>query len=126
MLDQFKAMGAIAGLLKNKEKLKESGDRLKEKIAGMSATGTAGGGAVRVTVGGQMKVTQVSISPAAVAGMAMSGEAAEQSRRMVETMVAEAANDALERVRAMIQTEVQREAAELGLPDMPGMDRLLG
>lgn len=126
MFDQFKAMGAMAGLLKNKEKLQEAGDRLKQKIAGMSATGTAGGGAVRITVSGQLHVTSVSLSPAAVAGMAMSGEAADQSRRMVEALIAEATNDALDRVRGMIQSDVQREAQELGLPDVPGLDRLLG
>jgi DNA-binding protein YbaB len=126
MFDQFKAMGAVAGLLKNKEKLKEVGERLREKIAGMSATGTAGGGAVRITVAGNMKVTDVELSPAAVAGMAMGGESAEQSRLMVESLIAEATNDALTRVQVMVREEVARESRELGLPDIPGMDKLLG
>jgi len=126
MFDQFKTMGALAGLLKNKEKLKEVGDRLREKIAGMSATGTSGGGAVRVTVAGTMKVQRVEISPAAVAGIAMGGNAGEQSRQMAESLIAEATNDALTRVQMMVRDEVSRESAELGLPDIPGMDRLLG
>lgn len=126
MFDQFKAMGAVAGLLKNKEKLKEVGDRLREKIAGMSATGASGGGAVRVTVSGSMKVQRVEISPAAVAGIAMGGDSGDQSRRMVENLIEEATNDALSRVQMMVRDEVARESAELGLPDIPGMDKLLG
>lgn len=126
MFDQFKAMGAVAGLLKNKEKLKEVGDRLREKISGLSATGTSGGGAVRVTVSGAMKVSSVEISPAAVAGIAMGGTAGEQSRRMVESLITEATNDALTRVQILVRDEVSRESSELGLPDLPGLDKLLG
>jgi len=125
MIDQFKAMGAIAGLLKNKEKLKETGERLKQTIAGMSATGTAGGGAVRVTVSGTMRVTSVELSPAVIAGFALQGDAAEQTRAMVESLIAEAANDALQSVQAMVHAEVARQSQELGLPDLPGLDKLL-
>ena len=125
MIDQFKAMGALAGLLKNKEKLKEAGERLKETIAGMSATGTAGGGAVRVTVSGLMRVTAVELSPAVIAGFSLQGDAADQTRAMVESLIADATNDALQSVQAMVHAEVARQSQELGLPDLPGLDKLL-
>ncbi len=122
MFDQMKTMGAIAGLMKNKDKLKELGERFQEKLERMEVTGTAGGSAVRVTVSGKMRVLGVHLDPALIAGL----EVGEGGRAMAQSLIEEATNEALVRVQGMIRDEAQRMAEELGLPEIPGMDRLLG
>lgn len=122
MFDQIKAMGALAGLMKNKDRLQDAVRQFQQSLEGMSATGAAGGGAVRVTVTGKMKVTQVMIDPGVAAGMGRD----EASRKMAEALIVEAANDALGRVQLMARDEAGRQARELGLPELPGLEGLLG
>lgn len=121
MFDNLKAMGAVAGLLKNKEKLREVTERFQEKLERMSVTGVAGGSAVRVTVSGKMKVTEVFLDPALIAGL----QAGDGGREMAQALIAEATNDAITRVQSMVRDEAEREAQELGLPGLPGLDGLL-
>lgn len=122
MLDQFKAMGAVAGLMKNKEKLREVGERFQATLERINVTGSSGGGAVRVSVSGKLRVTDVHLDPALIAGLGTG----EGGRAMAQALVAEAANDALQRAQAVIREEADRLARELGLPELPGMDRLFG
>ena len=67
MLD-FKKMGAIAGLLQNKDRLIEAGQRIRRGLDERPAEGEAGGGAVRAWVDGSLKITRVEMSPAVLAG----------------------------------------------------------
>jgi DNA-binding protein YbaB len=122
MFDQMKAMGAVAGLLRNKEKMREIGDRVREGMDRLSVTGSSGGGAVRVTVSGRMRVTGVALDPAVIAGLGTG----DGGRAMVESLVKDATNEALERAQAVMQEEIRRIAREFDLPDIPGMDRMLG
>ncbi len=111
MFDQMKSMGAIAGLLKNKEKLAEAGARVRRKLDDNPAIGEAGGGAVRVTVGGEMKVSRVEIAPAVIAGMTTGAAAVVQ----IEDLIAEATNDALKRAQERLREAIDREAKDLGI-----------
>lgn len=122
MLDQFKAMGAVAGLLKDKERLREIADAFKAKLERIRVEGESGGGAVRVTVSGQMRVTNVHLDPALIAGLrADEGN----GREMAQALIEEATNDALAKAQMLVQQEAQRQAEELGLPSIPGMASLL-
>ena len=111
MFEQMKAMGAIAGLLKNKDKLAEAAARVKQTLDERPVVGEAGGGAVRVTVGSEMKVSRVEIAPAVVAGMSAGAAAVQQ----IEDLIAEATNDALKRAQERVKEAIDREAAELGI-----------
>lgn len=118
MLEQMKAMGAIAGLLKNKERLREVGEKAKARIDAARLTGEAGGGAVRVVVTGRMQVISVHIDPAAASAIG-SG-----AREDVERLIADATNDALQKAQELLKAEAARAADELGLPetaDLRGM-----
>jgi DNA-binding YbaB/EbfC family protein len=123
MFENMKAMGAIAGLMKNKERLKELGEEFRAKLARMSAEGSAGGGAVRVTVSGQLRVQQVHLDPAVIAGLQTEGSG---GKAMVESLIADATNEAMNRIQVMVSEEARKMAEELGLPDMPGIQNLLG
>ncbi|MEM1167491.1 MAG: YbaB/EbfC family nucleoid-associated protein [Planctomycetota bacterium] len=119
MFDQFKAMGAIAGLMRDKERLAELAEEFKGRLDGMSVTGAAGGGAVRVTVSGKLRVTEVQIDPAMATGLA-------HDRVAGEALITEATNDALERAQRMVAEQARLFAEEHGLGDLPGMDRIGG
>ncbi|TVQ31582.1 MAG: hypothetical protein EA376_08925 [Phycisphaeraceae bacterium] len=122
MFDQMKSMGAIAGLLRDKERLRETVERVKENLDRSRVVGEAGGGAVVVTVTGRAKVISVEFSPALCAGMASDDE----SRALAESLMAEATNEALEKAQAVMREEFAGAARELGLPDMPGLSGMEG
>lgn len=121
MFDQIKAMGALAGLMKNKDKIQDSIRTFQASLEGMSATGTAGSGAVRATVNGKMKVLSVQIDPNVASGMGRDAG----GRAMGEKLIVEALNDALETVQGMVRDEANRQAKGLGLPELPGLEGLL-
>lgn len=121
MFDQLKAMGAVAGLLKDKERLRQMTEQFKDKMERTRVTGAAGGGAVRVTISGKLRVTDVEVMPALAASI---GD--DEPRRLeLQGLIQDATNDALERVQVLIQEEAARRAQELGLPDLPGLGNLL-
>lgn len=120
MLDAFKAAGALAGLMKNTEALKASGDRIKARLDAIRVEGSSGGGAVRATVSGDMKLTALHIEPAVAASLASVHAAQAQS------LIADAVNDALEKAKARAQSEIAKEAEAMGLGGIPGLGKLLG
>lgn len=119
MFDQFKAMGALAGLMKNRDKLKEAGDRMQRTLEAARIVGQAGGGLVRVEVSGRLRIESVDISPSVASAMPT-----DEGRRQAQILIAEATNDALRAAERVIQQETQRMARELGVEDMPGLDNL--
>jgi DNA-binding protein YbaB len=121
VLDSFKSMGALAGLLKNREKLEAAGRRIREELAATEVEGEAAGGAVRAVVRADLTVRSIRLAPAVSQGLG----ADEASRQMAESVIVEAVNDAMRKAQRVARDIVQREAAELGLPELPGLDGLL-
>ncbi len=119
MFDQFKAMGALAGLMKNRDKLKEAGDRMQRTLEAARIVGQSGGGLVRVEVSGRLRIERVEISPSVANAMG-----SDEGRTQAQALIAEATNDALRAAERVIQQETQRMARELGVEDMPGLDNL--
>lgn len=111
MLNQMKAMGAIAGLLKNKEKLKEQAEQVKVKLETTRVFGEAGGGAVRVTCTCRLVVERIEIAPA----LASSGDPAQ-----LEKLVEEGVNEALEAAQDRAKAIIAQAADEMGLGDILG------
>lgn len=121
MFDSFKMAGALAGLMKNKEGLRQAGERIKQRLSEIRVVGESGAGAVRVTVDGKMKVHSVELIPALAAHLTTDPAA----KRMAESLIAEAVNDAISKAQALAQQEIAKEAEALGLPAMPGLEGLL-
>lgn len=111
MFDKFKQMGALASLFQNKDKLKEAGERIKDKAQEIRAVGEGGSGAVRVTVDGRMKVLTVEMTPALTAGMA----ADDATRALAGSLIADAVNAAQALAQEQMRTIIEREAEEMGL-----------
>lgn len=114
--DKLKAMQAIGSLMKNREQLEEAGDRIKSKIESMRVEGSAGGGACRAVVNGKMKLLDLTMDPALLAGMAVD----EKTRDLATALIKDAINDATEKAQRMVQDEISREAEALGLGDLGG------
>lgn len=114
-MNNFKMMGALAGLMKNKDGLREAGERIQEKAAALRSVGQAGGGAVRAEVDGKMKVLSIQIEPALASGLA----ADEGSRAMAQDLIVEAVNDAMAKSQMAMRDVIAQEAQELGLGDLP-------
>jgi len=114
MLDKFKAMQALGSLMKNKEQLAEAGERIKSKMDAMRIEGQAGGGACRAVVNGKMKLIDLTLDPALLAGMAVD----EKTRDLATALIKDAINDATENAQQQVQQLIAREADELGLGDL--------
>lgn len=122
MFDNFKAVGALTALLRDKEKIKQAGERVKETLEVSRVVGEAGGGAVRVTMSGRMEVVAVELDPSMAKGLC----AGEEAREMGQRLIADATNMAVAKAQALMHEVVTKEARDLGLPDMPGLGNLLG
>ena len=118
MFDQFKAMGAVAGLLKNTDRLREAGERVKARLESVRTEGASGGGAVRVRATGRLRIESIEVSPAIGAALAGTDDA---TRNDAHTLITLAINEALQRAEAQARDEVARELDELGLGDLAGM-----
>lgn len=114
MLDKLKAMQALGSLMKNKEQLAEAGERIKSKMDNMRVDGQAGGGACRAVVNGKMKLLDLTLDPALLAGMAVD----EKTRELATALIKDAINDATENAQQQVQALIAREAEELGLGDL--------
>jgi hypothetical protein len=117
MFNQMKAMGAVAGLLKNKEKLKEKADEVKVRLETTRVFGESGGGAVRVTCTCRLVVERIEIAPALASG----AEPAE-----LERLVEEGVNDALVKAQDRAKAIIAQAADEMGLGEILGQSDLAG
>jgi DNA-binding YbaB/EbfC family protein len=98
-------------VLKNAQKIQAQMGALQEKLAGLSVTGSAGGGMVEIDINGKMEILAVRIAP----------EAADPNDTgMLQDLVAAAFTGALEKIRERINQEMGAMAGNLGLPGMPG------
>jgi len=122
MFDQMKAMGALASLMRDKDRMAEISQRVQETLESVRVVGEAGGGAVRVVVSGKMNVESVELDPAMTQGMSSDDD----SRLLAQILIKDAVNDANAKARVVLQKEMQRLSEELGLPDIPGVGGLLG
>jgi DNA-binding YbaB/EbfC family protein len=111
----FKGLGQLASLLTNPQRVRDEMEKLKQRIAQITAEGDAGGGMVRVRVNGRMEVLAFTLSAEA---------AALNDREMLEDLLRAATNQAIDRARQLVAEETQKMAAGLGLPagmGLPGM-----
>jgi DNA-binding protein YbaB len=123
MFDNMKLMTALAGLMKNKDKLRDAGARIKEKSQATRVKGEAGMGAVRVEVNGAMKVLSVELTPGLVVGM----NADDKTRELAGQLIAEAVNDGITKAQMKMKEAIDEEAKALGFENgIPGLQGLLG
>lgn len=122
MFDKLKAVQAIGSLMKNKEQLAEAGERVKAQLETLRVDGEAGSGACRAVVNGKMKLIDLTLEPALLAGMAVD----EKTRELATALIKDAINDATTKAQDRVQAIIAKEAEELGLGDLaPQLSGLL-
>jgi DNA-binding YbaB/EbfC family protein len=82
-------------ILKNAQKIQEQMGAFQEKLGGIKITGTAGGGMAEIDMNGKMEVLAVRISQEAM-----------EDREMLQDLVTAAFNNALEKIREEINSEM--------------------
>ena len=96
----------FSGLMREAQNLKTRLEGMQKELATLEVTGEAGAGIVRVTINGHFEVRRVAIEPGAM-----------DDRQMLEDLVAAASNDAVRRLREVMQERFAGFAG--GLP--PGL-----
>ncbi|MBI4297824.1 MAG: YbaB/EbfC family nucleoid-associated protein [Chloroflexi bacterium] len=96
-------------MLRQAQKLQARLTQAQAELESATVEGSAGGGAITVTVTGQQKVTAVKVSPEALEGA---------DREMLEDLILAAVNDALDKARDLA---AQRLGAITGGLNIPGL-----
>jgi DNA-binding YbaB/EbfC family protein len=96
-------------MMKQLQQMQAKMAKMQEELDNATVTGTAGGGAVSVTVNGQQKVMSVTIEP----------DVLEEGAELLADMVMAATNDALDKSRDLAAQQMGQLTAGLGLP--PGL-----
>ncbi len=118
MFDNLKNMAGLAGLLKDLPKIKAKLDEVKQQLSEKTVTSETGGGAVRATASGLLKIVSIEIDPALMAGLA--DPADPQDKVIAEDLIAGAVNAALTKARELAEQEMAAAASDLGVPLPPG------
>jgi DNA-binding YbaB/EbfC family protein len=96
-------------ILKNAQQLQEQMGAFQEKLAAISATGSAGGGMAEIDLNGKFEVTAVRIAPEAVEG---------GDTEMLQDLVMAAFSSGMEKVQEAIRNEVGAMAGGLNIPGL--------
>lgn len=100
----------MQAMMKQVQKLQEDAAKAQSELDAAKVSGSAGGGAVTIELTGSYKVASISITQ----------EIAETAdREMIEDSVRAALEDALERVKSLIQEKMSK-----AMPNIPGMPPL--
>jgi DNA-binding YbaB/EbfC family protein len=94
-------------ILKNAQKIQEQMGAFQEKLGGLRAEGSSGGGMVAVELNGRMEVMALKI-----------GEEAMEDREMLQDLIIAAFNNAMEKIRESINQEMGALAG-MKLPGFP-------
>jgi DNA-binding protein YbaB len=118
MFEGLKSMAGLAGLMKDMPRIRQKLEEVKGNLARIELSAETGGGAVRATVNGRMRVVAIQIEPSLLAGLVDSESA--HHRSLAEDLIAGAVNAALEKAQQRAAEEFQTAARDLGLPLPPG------
>jgi DNA-binding YbaB/EbfC family protein len=125
MFDSLKGMAGMAGLLRDLPKIKAKMEEVKRDLERVTVEAETGGGAVRVTANGQMRITSVHVDHALMSGLVDSTDA--DDRAMAEDLIAGAVNAALEKAKHAAGNKMSEAARDLNLPIPAGaLGGLLG
>lgn len=102
-------MPDMFNLIRQAQAMKEKMAQFQEELENQSFTGTAGGGALTVTMNGKHEVQKVVLDPK----LAASGDPG-----MIQDLIQAAVNDAGRQVNAKLKAEVAKMTGGLGLPGM--------
>jgi nucleoid-associated protein EbfC len=125
MFESLKGMAGMAGMLRDLPRIKARMAEVKNELERITVEAETGGGAVRATANGQMRITSVRIDHAMLSSLVDASNA--DDRAMAEDLIAGAVNAALERAKEAAAEKFGDAARELNLPiPAGGLGGLLG
>lgn len=113
-------MGAIASLLKNKERIAEAMARVHANLDQRTITVTAPDNSVQVIMTGKAKLQTLTLSDEILAKAAGDPDAKAKLQKTILGAITAAQN----RVAEVVKVEVQREATDLGIPELADPEAL--
>lgn len=97
----------MQNMMKQAQRMQAEMARVQEELKGERVEASVGGGAVKVTMTGELQVESVSIDPSAVDTDDIS---------MLEDMVAAAVNEAVRQAQELASRKMQAVTGGLGIP----------
>ena len=97
----------IGKMMQQAKKMQENLQKMQQELAAMEIAGEAGGGMVRVVIGGDRTVRKIEIDPSVWD---------EQDKGLIEDLVTAAVNHGLQKVEEVSQQWQQELMAGLPLP----------
>ena len=111
MFDALKNLGSLPGLMAKAREMQDKMKAMQEALAHQTVTADAGAGAVEATCNGRLELVRVRINKERLADP--------NDTEMLEDLVVAAVHAAQGKAAELAKSEMQRAAAEMGLP--PGM-----
>ena|SRR5687768_9218507 len=118
MFEGLKNMAGMAGLMRDLPKIKARMDQVKQDLSNITVEAETGGGAVRVTANGQLRIIGLQVDQPLISALVDSSNA--DDRAMAEDLIIGAVNAALEKSRQRAEQELAAVAQDLNLPLPPG------
>ncbi|MCH8343008.1 MAG: YbaB/EbfC family nucleoid-associated protein [Planctomycetes bacterium] len=118
MFENLKGMAGLAGLMKDLPKLKAKMDEIKMRLGEMTVSAETGGGAVKVTANGLLRVVSINLDQSLIIGLVDPRNP--DDRVVAEDLIVGAVNAALGKARELAEREMAAAAGEIGLPLPPG------
>jgi len=118
MFENLKGMAGMAGLLRDLPKIKARLQQIKDELARITVDAETGGGAVRATANGQLRIVSIHVDQALLSALVDAADA--DDRDMAEDLITGAVNAALQKARERAEQEFSSAAQELNLPIPPG------
>jgi hypothetical protein len=110
-------LGDLAGMLRGLQQAQAELERVKAALETAEVEGASGDGTVVARVNGRGELLAIKIDPRVVDRAAVAA---------LESLVCEAARQATEKSRALVQQELAKTMSALGLPNVPGLMGLMG
>lgn len=118
MFENLKGMAGLAGLMKDLPKIKAKMDEIKMRLGEMTVSAETGGGAVRVTANGLLRVVSINLDQSLIIGLVDPRNP--DDRVVAEDLIVGAVNATLQKARELAEREMAAAAGEMGLPLPPG------
>ncbi len=102
----------LSSLLQQAQAMQEKFKQMQEEIAAKTVQAEAGGGMVRVTADGSMRLRSVEIEPTLLAA---------NDKDMLQDLIIVAVNDALRRAQDLFSSEMSKLSPFGGALNIPGL-----
>ena len=102
----------LSSLMQQAQAMQEKFKQMQEEIASKTVQAEAGGGMVRVTADGSMRVRSIQVEPALLAA---------NDKEMLQDLIVVAVNDALRRAQELFSQEMGKLSPFGGALNIPGL-----